>query len=64
MHGGHGMPDCTLPMAVLPFSTHRFNRPMSLVSSVFGSDDDGEILDALYTIVNASQIPSPPGMTS
>ena len=31
-----------------------FRRPMSLVSSIFGSDDDVEILDALYTIVNVS----------
>ena len=29
---------------------------MSLVSSIFGSDDDNEILNALYTIANASQI--------
>jgi len=54
------MPGCALPVAVLSFLTPRFRRPMSLVSSVFGSDDDGEILDALYTIANASQILSSP----
>ena len=28
--------------------------PMSLISSIFGTDDDNEILDALYTIANVS----------
>lgn len=27
-------------------------RPMSLISVIFGSDDDQEILDTLYSIVN------------
>ena len=30
----------------------KFPRPMSHISAVFGSDDDQEILDSLYTIVN------------
>lgn len=28
--------------------------PMSLISSIFGTDDDGEITTALYTIANVS----------
>ena len=55
MHGTHGVSSCTLSGAVPPFLTTQFRRPMSLVSSIFGSDDDGEILNALYTIANASQ---------
>ena len=29
--------------------------PMSLISAIFGSDDDKEILELLYTIVNVSK---------
>jgi len=29
-----------------------FPTPMSHISAIFGSDDDQEILDSLYTIVN------------
>jgi hypothetical protein len=33
-------------------------RPMSHISAIFGSDDDQEILDSLYTIVNVSTMSS------
>jgi hypothetical protein len=29
-------------------------RPMSQISAIFGTDDDTEILNSLYTIVNVS----------
>ena len=35
---------------------HFHSRPMSLISSIYGTDDDEEILTALYTIANVSEI--------
>lgn len=29
-------------------------RPMSQISSIFGTDDDNEILEALYLVANVS----------
>ena len=34
---------------------HFHSRPMSLISSIYGTDDDEEILTALYTIANVSE---------
>lgn len=53
-HGDHGASGWSL--SVVPLLTPQFCRPMSLVSSIFGSDDDAEILDALYTIANVGRI--------
>lgn len=55
-HGDRGVSGYALSIVPLRPLTLRVYRPMSLVSSIFGSDDDTEILDALYTIANASQI--------
>ena len=56
MRGIHGK--LVLMQNLVDFSEgyHFSLRPMSLISSIYGTDDDEEILTALYTIANVSEV--------